>query len=1149
MIIDGIAASEAIDTSGEILDVEGADISDLENGYGVINYEHRGDKDNGASANDIIGAVTFAKKIFSKDDAETDREKMYWEKIKLPFVYIKAELFNDEGHPGAIAAAALIRYYNRRKLPVLARFSVEGSTLEREGNTLKRTLARRVALTIKPANRSCYSGVISDSEQPEEVSKDTLKELARHEDPLYTKLGGHDDELGVIADDPVELTKTALENLKEYNELSKAISAGGYNAAPTSLSGGSALQCEEVSGTVKNCALAAVRDFRGKKGNFKQFLKMRLPEVSDAFIDHFTNLVSDYHVKKAQELQDILNNSLPLKKAIAVNDEGEKVNPQEALVMTQNGKALHPNVAVTTPVFNLKNGTLHTPKGSFKLYDPSKDESPPADKQGGFGESKNASEEFSRLLKDPQRVRFHDEATGNWLKVHKLIKSGNVPEELAMHATLFSMLSPNTPVPVQELMYAHLVDAMKESGIDARDPAFKKLKKLWISKDSPSELPKTAHDYFEKEIPSLVRIQGGTTATGRETGDIASYQLAASKFPRMAAYNKFHGGIMEIAQKHKADTLSAVDEILQNKANAAKGDKSAWPIVGLAPKTSVYAYSMMGGGNSFVPDTHFIRYMFGLNPKIDAGSIDYVKRIMWNPKNVGLLKDMNKWFDNHPAMQYVLGHKKFGKEFEGNEENARFPAFWMNWLAIADHERFRGMVNRAKQEQTTHAPFWEAIAPITKSEDGNLAFNTAVLHRQWEDEYGEIPAQMLYFKYIVPQLLSAGQRKTVTKSEAAFRLSILTDKLQKASEDMVQSSLPALPESTPPVGARKFKGKFIMPGEVELLSGPYQGSKLPLLGQDNYQFYVGGEGDMPSSLPYHMVGKAFKINSYHQPVPNPVYVDATKHSHPANLTPDQLSLIHGINIAKKPEREANAMDSNTERNRPGEAGWTKSIVGKNVYIKPNAELNREYPFEKELPFATRETVYYNLARNFFGLGNHVMPTATFSHPETGELWSAMERVPAGEHFALGHERHRAVLNQLAHDGRMDKLALMDYFMGSRDRRRTNYMITMGDPQMYHVDNGLVLNYGKAYRPDYLDDYRQAVSLPHPIELQPIHPAAIQWMNGLNENLFANHLATNGVPGDLIQQAVQRMKVAKASAAMGRQNWGQIWNSNYYGDEY
>jgi hypothetical protein len=310
MVLDGIAASSAIDSSGEQLDIDGLDITDLEQGLGVLNYEHRGDKDEGASSNDIIGAITYAKKIHGEKDCANARERSYWDRVKLPFVYIQAELFDGEGHPGAVAAAALIRYYNRRRLPILMRYSIEGSTLEREGNVLKRCVARRVAATLKPCNRTCFSGVLSDDQgsPTEESSSSDLESLVRHEHPTRRILGSYELEVNPVVVDPVQLLKDSLESLREAAALSKAISAGGYAAAPTSLAGGSALQAESVSTeerTLRNRSLAALRDW-DRKGDFRKFLKSRLPDASQSFINHFVSLVDDFHLRKQQTLEEDL---------------------------------------------------------------------------------------------------------------------------------------------------------------------------------------------------------------------------------------------------------------------------------------------------------------------------------------------------------------------------------------------------------------------------------------------------------------------------------------------------------------------------------------------------------------------------------------------------------------------------------------------------------------------------------------------------------------------------------------------------------------------------------------------------------------------------------------------------------------------------
>ena len=160
MLLDGIAGSEAIDSSGEILSVKGADISSLEKD-GTLNWEHRGDDAPGASPNDVIGRVIKAKKIFGADDCENDREKFFWDKIELPFIYCVFRLHDGAGHPGAVAAAAAIRDAEANGEAPVLNFSVEGSTLEKKNNTLLRSVIRRIALTQKPCNKSAHSGILA----------------------------------------------------------------------------------------------------------------------------------------------------------------------------------------------------------------------------------------------------------------------------------------------------------------------------------------------------------------------------------------------------------------------------------------------------------------------------------------------------------------------------------------------------------------------------------------------------------------------------------------------------------------------------------------------------------------------------------------------------------------------------------------------------------------------------------------------------------------------------------------------------------------------------------------------------------------------------------------------------------------------------
>lgn len=149
--IDMIAGSEIRDTQGEVLSIEGADISELEAGRGRFNDNH------GAGFFNTIGRITFAKKILKEEDATDERQKYYWNKIKVPFIYVKGYLFDDEDHPNARAAAAILRNIHKTDSPLQLKASVEGSVIARgvsDPKLLARTKIHSVALTFTPANQN-----------------------------------------------------------------------------------------------------------------------------------------------------------------------------------------------------------------------------------------------------------------------------------------------------------------------------------------------------------------------------------------------------------------------------------------------------------------------------------------------------------------------------------------------------------------------------------------------------------------------------------------------------------------------------------------------------------------------------------------------------------------------------------------------------------------------------------------------------------------------------------------------------------------------------------------------------------------------------------------------------------------------------------
>lgn len=149
--IDGILGSQLRDTQGEMLSIEGADISELEAGRGRWNDNH------GRGSWNCLGRITSAKKIFKAEDCDNDRQRYYWEKIKAPYIYGTGYLFNDEDHQNAKACAAILRNIHKTDSPLKLKLSVEGGVVSRgisDPTLLARTKVHSCAITFVPANQA-----------------------------------------------------------------------------------------------------------------------------------------------------------------------------------------------------------------------------------------------------------------------------------------------------------------------------------------------------------------------------------------------------------------------------------------------------------------------------------------------------------------------------------------------------------------------------------------------------------------------------------------------------------------------------------------------------------------------------------------------------------------------------------------------------------------------------------------------------------------------------------------------------------------------------------------------------------------------------------------------------------------------------------
>jgi diguanylate cyclase (GGDEF)-like protein len=321
-----------------------------------------------------------------------------------------------------------------------------------------------------------------------------------------------------------------------------------------------------------------------------------------------------------------------------------------------------------------------------------------------------------------------------------------------------------------------MVDVMKKTGLDPRKPGFEAIAEHMKAADSLDVLPEHSQDHF-KGNPGVF---AGKVTTGpqvdlfgnrvkerpedkRNIGEINSISpFMYNKFiPMLSEYHKVHDRVIKAFKKH-GNSMIDLGGALKDL------------VPGLGVKTGLFAAGMAGGGNAVVPDTHHIRRTFGFHLHNDADTIKKVKDEMWDPENYqNTMRPYARWFaKNNPAVQHLLKNPKFAHMFKGHEEDAAFPGFWLDWQAIQPWEKMKGLPTLSNTGTATHKPVWDAFSQFAKSEtdnlDSTLPLRTALVHRKYEENYGEMPATFLYYANVVPKLLEAAEHRKKFEAGLSF---------------------------------------------------------------------------------------------------------------------------------------------------------------------------------------------------------------------------------------------------------------------------------------------------------------------------------------------------------------------------------------------
>jgi len=274
--IDMCCASQIRDTQGEMLSIDGCDISEMIAGRARFNDNH------GKSFYNSLGMITEAKKIFKAEDCENDRHTYYWEKIKAPYIYARGYIYDNTDHPNAKAAGAVMRNIHKNDSPLKMKASVEGGVIARGINDptlLARTKIVQIALTLTPANQATLVEPLNLSKSLNKTQEATdmaliksVQHLAVKNVPSFRQIERRasaekiSDNLSKIQDlsDKLGLDKTLpdinpnifavdalkkkiLKNATNIYSMVKALTAGfGGGGMPTSLTGGGVIQSESM---------------------------------------------------------------------------------------------------------------------------------------------------------------------------------------------------------------------------------------------------------------------------------------------------------------------------------------------------------------------------------------------------------------------------------------------------------------------------------------------------------------------------------------------------------------------------------------------------------------------------------------------------------------------------------------------------------------------------------------------------------------------------------------------------------------------------------------------------------------------------------------------------------------------------------------
>lgn len=429
-------------------------------------------------------------------------------------------------------------------------------------------------------------------------------------------------------------------------------------------------------------------------------------------------------------------------------------------VYSIRGEVIKPN-SIETIHFDEETGHLHTPVGSFQM-----------------AHSGTMGPEFGRALasamNSPDAKKMSENLANAWIPAHHILSAGETPEHWMINASHMAAFSPTKPVAQEELMHARFVDAHRkvfgagpETIATASPEAIHELIGQWHNEDHPHHWPETGSEYFSaspdyytlksKSSPKKEMPKSPHRGLVSQKSDIHPFTLTEDAETFMENYPQLHRPLMDLLKKHKTDNISFTKELMNLKHKKKTPDGQPVKVFGLAPKTALLSSLLLGAGNSFVPDTHYVRFLFGLDQNKDKDSIKYLKEALWKPQNLNAVAGLNRYYNkHHDAVKILQNDPRWNR---GITDPAQFngPAFWASWSSIPAVEKALQLGGKGFQEGKWHGSYWDAnkkfFEPLQRNEEVNGSSIAEDIRRYHEAAHhaGEVPAQIYHVLTNLPK--------------------------------------------------------------------------------------------------------------------------------------------------------------------------------------------------------------------------------------------------------------------------------------------------------------------------------------------------------------------------------------------------------------